>query len=93
MRIRRSYGRINSVLLIFCKRPGNAKKEEENETTDKSENKAGFEAAAKKFVEEIKKTKALGDGSYVGTDSIFILRNWIRPEQRLSIHTIYLLGI
>lgn len=58
----------------FCKRPGNAKKEEENETTDKSENKAGFEAAAKKFVEEIKKTKALGTDPMSERIQYFILR-------------------
>ena len=41
----------------FCKRPGNVKTEEENKEAEKSGNQAGFEAASKMFVEEIKKTK------------------------------------
>ena len=77
----------------FCKRPGNTKKEEENETEEKSGDKAGFEAAVKMFVEEIKKTKALGTDPMWNGFNILFCGNWIRPEQRLSIHTIYLLGI
>ncbi len=58
----------------FCKRPGNTKKEEENETEEKSGDKAGFEAAVKMFVEEIKKTKALGTDPMSERIQYFILR-------------------
>jgi len=53
----------------FCKHPGNVKKGEE-----KRENQAGFEAAAKAFVEQIKKTKKPGTDPMTERIQYFVLR-------------------
>ncbi len=60
--------------VSFCKRPSNVKKEAENETEGKRGNKAGFEAAAKAFVEQIKKTKKPGTDPMSERIQYFVLR-------------------
>lgn len=61
-------------LVNFCKHPRNTKKEAENKLAEKKGNKTGFEAAAKAFVEQIKKTKKPGTDPMSERIQYFVLR-------------------
>lgn len=60
--------------VSFFKHPGNVKKEEENAAEKRRRNKGGFEAAAKVFVEELKKTKEPGTDPVSERIQYFVLR-------------------
>lgn len=67
----------------FCKRPSDAKKEKENKTAEKSGDKAGFEVAAKVFIEEIKKTKKPETDPMSERIQYFVLRKLDRARTKV----------